>query len=367
MRNNAIDVLSNILKNKVFFAKTDDGFVNMLVLTALRNLLYIEKTIKQFSKKRSDAHYVLVCAVAEILYLKTPDYAVINSYVDIAKKEYGKFVANFLNAVLRKVCANKEDIISSDDNRFFPDSFLNILRADYDNKTIKQMAQDCKIEPKTNIVYKDGRQEFIDTSVVEVEGFNEGEFWVQDKSSATAVEMLGKIEGLRVLDLCSAPGGKTAQLISKGAKVTCVDISQDRLNILQSNMQRLHYTPEAIVCQDAVEYLKNFTGDLFDIILLDAPCSATGTLRRHPEVVYIKDIKDVRNMKEIQQYLLSVCSLALKKGGVLMYCTCSVSKIEGEMQITKILSTKQYKELQQQRIIPNINQDGFFISKLERL
>ncbi len=365
IRESAIKAVDKVIKSGGFFQKTEENFANMIVLTSLRNIIYIEKTIAQYAKKPKQTKPILICAIAEMLYLDTPDYAAINTYVEITKRSFSKQIASFVNAVLRNIARNKEEIINNDDNAFFTPSFLETLKG-YDEKTIKQMEHDAKIEPLTNIVYKNGEQTFIDTRVEEVDGYEEGSFWVQDKASAAPVEMLGDIKGLKVLDLCAAPGGKTAQLISKGAIVTCVDMSQRRLETLKQNMQRLQYEPKEIICQDAFEFLKEYKGTGFDIILLDAPCSATGTLRRHPEIVLLKKAKDVDVMAKTQLALLNLCKNALKSGGILMYCNCSLAKKEGEQLIQTFLKTAPYKELEQKRLLANIDQDGFFISKLEK-
>ncbi|MGN0914447.1 MAG: RsmB/NOP family class I SAM-dependent RNA methyltransferase, partial [Alphaproteobacteria bacterium] len=173
--------------------------------------------------------------------------------------------------------------------------------------------------------------------IPELPGYNDGEWWVQDAAASLAVKALGKISDQRVLDLCAAPGGKTAQLIAAGAKTTALDISDKRLITLDENLNRLNFQTERTICADALEYLKNFDEEPYDIILLDAPCSATGTLRRHPETVHIKSSADIKKMAALQKQLLNLARKALKNNGILLYCTCSISKIEGENQIAEFL------------------------------
>lgn len=365
----AISTLQNIIDNKVFFIKTEDAFTNMLVLTSLRHLVYINQIIAKYSKKMSPAHNLLVCAIVEILYLDTPDYAVLKSYVDIAKDGHDKYVANFVNAILRKVCLNKDVLIKNDNGKFFPSSFLQILRQDYDAKTIAKIEADCLVEPMLNLVYKDGSQELLENTgkIEKIAGYEEGLWWVQDKASSMAVEVLGDIRDTKVLDLCSAPGGKTAQLLSKGAKVVALDISESRLEILKENMTRLKLKPENIIVADAVDYLQNYKAEKFDIILLDAPCSATGTIRRHPEIVHLKTLTDVRKQAQIQQKLLILAGNALKKDGVLLYVVCSISKFEGERQIKEFLQNDEYVEIERIRTMPTTEMDAFFICKLKKV
>ena len=170
-------------------------------------------------------------------------------------------------------------------------------------------------------------------------GYNEGEWWVQDISASLAANYFSNIQGKRILDLCAAPGGKTSQLISMGAKVTSLDASQDRLRILQQNLQRLKLSAENIICCDAVDYLQNFNKEPYDGILLDAPCSATGVFRRHPEIVHLKKQEDIDKQASLQKKILSVISPALKTGGELIYCTCSIAKTEGEEQILNFIKS----------------------------
>ena len=153
--------------------------------------------------------------------------------------------------------------------------------------------------------------------------------------------MLGDIKGKNVLELCAAPGGKTAQLISAGAKVTSLDVSQERLNILHDNLKRLGLSAEKVICADGLVFLDEETKK-YDIVVLDAPCSATGTLRRHPEIVHLKKEKDVLRQAALQKQFLSKISNVLKKGGILLYCTCSLCKEEGENQIKEIINAAKF-------------------------
>ena len=139
--------------------------------------------------------------------------------------------------------------------------------------------------------------------------------------------------------MCAAPGGKTAQLINGGAEVISLDISETRLKKLRDNMARLQFPPPQTVCADGADYLQNCKSGQFDAILLDAPCSATGTLRRHPELVHIKTVADVEKQTVLQKKLLDAVPPALKPGGFLVYCVCSIAKAEGEEQLKTFLET----------------------------
>ena len=369
-------------------------------------MVYTQNIIKQFAQKKlpkpsSLALYALILATTEIIYLNTPDYAVINSYVDIIKKQLNKYVAGFANAILRKICDEKQKFKQEDRNIFFPQEFRRLLNCSYSKKTVSAIEKAAIKEPLLDISVKNGF-EIPDSqklplggfrvanngNITQIDGYNQGNWWIQDFSSALPVNLLSDIKGKKVLDICAAPGGKTAQLLSKGAQVTAIDISASRLQKLEENLIRLKLKTEKTICADALDWLTSYNGDKFDIILLDAPCSATGTLRRHPELVHIKNLKDVENLSSIQKIMLEKVIPALKQNGKIIYCTCSLSKQEGEEQISTFLQhhpefrtsaidlPKELKDLKTTegwiRITPahldNLGgADGFFIAILDRI
>lgn len=408
-------ILQKVIENQSFIKEarqhfcvdsdTDIAFINMLLQTTLRHLVYEKKILKNFIKKKLPAssrlgNYILYLGVTEILYMNTPDYAVINSYVNIAKKELDKYVAGFINAILRKVCANKKIFTEEDAGEFFPQEFRRLLNNSYSKKTIQAIEKASIKEPCLDITTKEnftipnatilplGSLRLKNNGAIsQIHGYFEGKWWVQDFSSSLPVKLLGNIKGLRVLDVCAAPGGKTAQLLAAGAKVTALDISNSRLETLKENLSRLKLNTQEIICADALAWLQEYEGELFDVILLDAPCSATGTLRRHPELVHTKNLNDVTKMVEIQKNILSLAASKLKKNGTLAYCTCSLAKEEGEKQIATFLQQhSDYKTIRQDlptqiaelltpegwiRILPShLSQfggaDGFFIALLTK-
>ncbi len=172
--------------------------------------------------------------------------------------------------------------------------------------------------------------------IEDIDGYAEGAWWVQDAAAATPAQLLGDVAGLRVADLCAAPGGKTAQLAARGAHVTAVDISASRLRRLKENLDRLHLEAEIVQAN---------VGDWsppepFDAILLDAPCSATGTIRRNPDIPYLKSEADIAALARVQARLLAHALSLLKPGGALVYATCSLEPEEGEAQIEALLASR---------------------------
>ena len=368
-----VEILKNIVNQKLFYNAIKSAtipknmaFCNMLVLSVLRNYSSLEKivekfVIRKFSKKNEILKFVLLCATAELLLLESPDYAVINEYVNIAKKKTDKFAANMVNAVLRNVVRQKNDLSLTP---FMPKNFYKILEKDYSGEQIKKIAQISIKESPLDISVKENhklwekelngiliangtiRIENAKSKISELKGFEEGAWWVQDLAASLPIMLLEDVRGKKVLDLCAAPGGKTAQLLAKGAIVTAVDVDASRMEKLKENMKRLKLEQNLTtkVCE-GVEFLQQHK-NVFDIIVLDAPCSATGTFRKHPEVLLIKDNEDIKKMLPLQEKMLLAAAESLNKNGTLLYCTCSISKSEGENQIKRFLQNNNNFELQ---------------------
>ncbi len=369
IRRHCVEILQRILEEKIFFnnLKTEIEeknlpFANMLILTALRHLEALKLILRKFLNKKipdknKKVYYALLLGATEILYLDTPDYAAINEYVNIARKVSDKYAAGMVNAVLRRVAADKDNLNTAFNSRCFPEEFKKILRADYTQAEIAKLEESAKVEPALDITAKDNTEELVlklngvlfangtirlkglKTKVSELYGFKEGLWWVQDLAASLPVNLLGEVKGKKVLDLCAAPGGKTAQLLSKGAKVTAVDIDEERMARLRQNIKRLQMEENlTTVTADGLDFLQNSTEN-FDIIVLDAPCSATGTFRRHPEVLHLKTADDVNKQLDIQAQMLNAAAAKLTRGGNILYCTCSAAKAEGENEVAKFLQS----------------------------
>ena len=172
-----------------------------------------------------------------------------------------------------------------------------------------------------------------DGAVPDLPGFAEGEWWVQDAAASIPARLLTGIAGKRVADLCAAPGGKTAALIEAGANVTAVDVSVERLKRVTANLARLGLSADVV----AADILTWTPPEPFDAILLDAPCTATGTIRRHPDIAWLKRPEDVASLADLQGRMLDRAVRWLKPGGVLVYATCSLEPEEGEHQMARAL------------------------------
>ena len=166
-------------------------------------------------------------------------------------------------------------------------------------------------------------------------GYSEGAWWIQDAAAALPARLFGGLEGHHVIDLCAAPGGKTAQLAKAGAHVTAVDRSTRRLDRLVSNLQRLSLPVEAV----AADALTWRPAQPVDAVLLDAPCTATGAIRRHPDVPHLKSTDDVARLSVVQENLLRAAVEMVRPGGVLVYCTCSLEPEEGPQRVDSLLQS----------------------------
>lgn len=393
----------SVLKNET--AEKDRNFFNMLFMTTFRQLTFIkDEVLTQFVKKKipqkqNILQNLLYLGAAEILFTDTPDYAVVSFYVEAAKAKTGKFGANFANAVLRNIARQKERLLLERKARYFSAEFLKILKKDYSAEQIAEMEKFAAIEPPLDLSLKNkedaaelggvwletGSLRFPScTKVLDLKGYKEGKWWVQDAAAAIAVNGLFDLAQKEVLDLCAAPGGKTAQLLNAGASVTAVDISEKRLSTLKENMARLGFLHNlTVVCADAACFE---TKKKFDVVLVDAPCSATGTFRRHPEIMHTKTLKDVKKQAELQKNILEAAADKTAAGGILAYVTCSLAKDEGERQINNFLKGhKEYEVLPVRRddlktmltkegylrILPQhfdkfLGADGFFCAYLQR-
>jgi 16S rRNA (cytosine967-C5)-methyltransferase len=288
-----------------------------------------------------------------LLLLQTPPHAAISLAVDQCRGDRnGRRFANLVNAVLRRVSESGSGRLASLDNVMltFPEWLVERWSRAYGVAEARQIARASLSEPPLDITVKSEPNEWAQRlnaivlptgslrcshvgRIEELDGYADGTWWVQDAAAALPVKLLGDVAGLSALDLCAAPGGKTAQLAAGGARVVAVDKSGGRLARLQENLQRLGLSAE-VVTADA----QSFSSEtLFDVVLLDAPCTSTGTIRRHPDILYLKRPEDVAALAGLQAKLLRQAAGFVKPGGRLLYCTCSLEPEEGEEQIAAFL------------------------------
>ncbi len=335
----------------------DRAFVRLIAATTFRRMGQIEASLKPFVKKKPPklVYAALQTAAAQILYLGTPPHAAVGETVAMLKSRgSSKGFANMANAVLRRVAEQGPALSGAlPPKANIPGWIRGGWEREFGRHAGRKLAAQLMRDPVLDVTVKSDVSGWTEKlggqaigastvrldkigDVTALEGFKEGEWWAQDVAASLPVQILGDVKGKRVLDLCGAPGGKSMQLAAKGAIVTMVDRSEHRLKRVSQNLKRTHLSAE-IHCADALEFEPDIAD--FDIVLLDAPCSATGTFRRHPDVLYNKSPKDVANLVRLQDKLLAKAATLVRPGGQLVYCTCSLQTDEGHPRITKFLQS----------------------------
>lgn len=334
----------------------DAGLARAIATVAFRRLGSIRHAIDARLERGSPRNSgpfepIMVAAAAQLLFLDVPDHAAVDLAIrhlheDARSSRY----VSLGNAVLRRLARERDAILAGLDPLIDAPEWLgeSWIRH-YGAETAAAIALAHAQEPPLDLTVKAdaaGWAEKLDGIVLPtgsvrlrgreglttLPGFAEGEWWVQDAAAALPALLLGAKPGERIADLCAAPGGKTAQLVAAGAEVTAVDRSGPRLRRLAANLERLGQKAE-IVTADAARY----EAEPFDAVLLDAPCSATGTIRRHPDVAWTKRPEDIAKLTALQARLLDQAAKLTRSGGRLIYCTCSLEPQEGEAQIAAFL------------------------------
>jgi len=361
-RRQALDAVLETDKDFVALHARDKAFVRMVVATSLRRLGQLDDMIMRASDKAEpprplQLHNLLRMAAAQIAFMAIPDYAVVDTAVRLAEELGMSRQKGFVNAALRRVAENCRTWLSQQDEvrLNIPDWLMRIWIADYGLRTAAEIGQACLSEAPLDISLKDPNtlahwMHALDAAALptgtlrraeggavhKLPGFDDGMWWVQDAAAALPAKLFGDVTGRTVVDMCAAPGGKTAQFASMGAQVTALDRSTTRLKRLQENIARLRLGDMvAIETADAAEWKPREAPEL---ILLDAPCTATGTARRHPDVVHLKMPLDMERLMEVQARLLDNAAAVLAPGGLLVYCTCSLQKAESEQQVEALLA-----------------------------
>jgi 16S rRNA (cytosine967-C5)-methyltransferase len=339
----------------------DRALMRRLAATALRRLGSLRHLLGGFLEKgfpadAPRAETILLIGAVQILWLEVPDHAAVDLSVRLAQADRrAARYAGLVNAVLRRVAQNREALGAIDATRDTPSWLLARWRKTYGNETARAIATANAHEPALDITVKQDAAEWAERlrgrvlptgtvrtlaqgAITLLPGFSEGAWWVQDAAASLPARLLGDVRGLRVADLCAAPGGKTAQLSFAGARVTAVDRSPARLARVRDNLARLAFDAE-IIAADALEWQpESSNAGAFDAVLLDAPCSSTGTIRRHPDVPWLKSEADIGVLTGLQQRLLDRAAMLVKPGGLLIYCVCSLEPEEGIEQIAALLA-----------------------------
>lgn len=337
----------------------DRGLVRAILNTALRHLPRIEAILSSLVSNplpegARALHHVLVVAAAQILFLDIPDHSAVDLAVEQANRDpRNRRFAGLVNAVLRRLSREKEALIESVASVSpVPDWFMQRLVAAYGAEEAARIAAAQLVPAAIDLTVKSDaggwaerlggrvlptgsvRLNAFTGAVPDLEGFEAGEWWVQDAAASIPARLFGDIQGKRIADLCAAPGGKTAQLAQAGARVTAVEQSKSRLKRLEGNLARLKLSAETV----EANLLDHRPAEPYDGVLLDAPCSSTGTTRRHPDVLWTKGPEDIARLAALQEKLLRHALTLVKPGGKVVFCNCSLDPVEGEELIARVLA-----------------------------
>ncbi len=369
-RSVAIDLIGTVLRRKrplddaiednvdmAALAPRDRAFARLLVATVLRRLGQIDALIAHclntpLPPRAAVVHDMLRLGIAQLLFLRTPAHAAVATTVDLAEVRGFLSHKGLLNAVLRRLSTEGAGLAEVQDAARLntPDWLWRSWSRSYGEEVCHLIASAHLKEAPLDLTVRgdsEGWANLLEARVLPtgtlrrisggaiaaLPGYAEGAWWVQDAAAAIPARLFGNISGKRVIDLCAAPGGKTAQLANAGAIVTAVDRSQRRLDRLITNLHRLDFSVEAITADAAVWQPRVKAAG----VLLDAPCTATGAIRRHPDVPHLKSPDDVARLAIVQERLIAAAGEMLEPEGVLIYCTCSLETEEGPQQVARFL------------------------------
>ena len=344
----------------------DRAFIRQMVATTLRRLGQIDAVIAHFldrplAANRARADDILRLAAAQILFMRTPAHAAVDAAVSLAAGDARagiRSLKGLINAVLRRIAAEGQDLIATrfaDEKLNTPGWLRRSWSAAYGKETAVAIMAAHLGEPPLDITLKQGEEpkewrqrlgaEILPTGslrrpgggrVEALPGYGDGAWWIQDAAAAIPARLFGDVAERRVIDLCAAPGGKSAQLASLGARVVAVDRSAARLRLLADNFRRLRLEAE-IVEADATTWRPQVPAHC---VLLDAPCSGTGAIRRHPDIAHLKSHGDVLALAALQDELIAAALEMLGPGGTLIYSVCSLEPEEGRERIEAAIAAR---------------------------
>jgi len=348
----------------------DRAMVRAILVTALRHRNQIDHALnlmmsRKPPKKARFLIHTLHISATQILFMDLPDSAAVNLGVTaIGNDERTSRFKGMTNAVLRRLSREKETVLKKVSSFSpFPRWFEKQLQSDYGKEKTKTISSAVTLQSHVDLTVKSNPEEWatkldgvvLPTGTVrlknqnpidQLEGFVEGEWWVQDAAASIPAKLFTLETDSSVLELCAAPGGKTAQLCHSGYDVSALDISAARLERLHNNLARLMLKARTIEA-DILEWEPN---QLYDGILLDAPCSSTGTIRRHPDILWTKSSDEIDVLAALQFNFLKHSVSFLKPGGELIFSNCSIFKKEGENLLAR--AGKEIPELKLQKIEP---------------
>ena len=349
-RRTKTQTLNYLEKKQVFFENKDIAQAERITNFIFGHLESIDKKISIFLKKKTNisVQNIFRIVISEIALKEAPNYALVNSAVDLARISIKtKYFLGLINSVSRNLAERYQE----KDLEFISNlesTLKNYLEKNYSKAIADNIERiyplnstiDISIKNLEEIEFWKKKLEAIilptgslrikkDVKLTNLNGFNEGKWWVQDIASSIPIKLLGDLKEKEVLDLFSAPGGKAMQMIALGANVTCLDKSSVRIKILKENLARMKMKSEVI----NTDFYRFKTKKKFDVVVIDAPCSSIGTIRKNKEIQYLFPEKRLNNLIKIQKDSLNAAKKFVKDNGIILYCNCSLFFSEGENQI----------------------------------
>ncbi len=389
----------------------DKALLQELCYGVMRHLPELENHVRQFvdkplKGKQRVFHFLLLVGIYQLKYTRIPDHAALNETVAATGPLKNKHLKSLVNAVLRSYLRDPEVSNNSLTEAIIynhPSWFINklkegysnwqdILKANQEKPPMWLRANQLQTQPEQYLTALNNAEIDVETTesaskaiklaqpvdVLRLPGFEHGDVSVQDAAAQQAARLLDAQAGEHILDCCAAPGGKTCHVLETSpniASMTAIDIDETRLARVQENLTRLSLSA-TLVAGDATQPEQWSNGQLFDRILLDAPCSATGVIRRHPDIKWLRKAQDIESLAELQADILKKMWSLLKPGGTLLYATCSILPQENAVQIEQFLAQQQdanlvelpeYQGKTGWQILPNESgMDGFYYAKLQK-
>ncbi|MGA9616322.1 MAG: 16S rRNA (cytosine(967)-C(5))-methyltransferase RsmB [Serratia proteamaculans] len=390
----------------------DRALLQELCFGTLRVLPQLEWCIQQLmakpmTGKQRTLHYLLMVGLYQLLYTRIPAHAVLAETVEGAVALKRPQLKGLINGVLRQFQRQQEELLqraANNDSRYLhpswllkriqqayptqweqiidannqkPPMWLRVNRLHHTREAYLQLMEQADIAAEPHAEYRDAVRLLAPCPVTDLPGFADGWVTVQDASAQGCVDLLDPQDGEQILDLCAAPGGKTTHILEAAPKahVMAVDIDEQRLSRVKENLQRLRLHAE--VKQGDGRTPQQWCGDKqFDRILLDAPCSATGVIRRHPDIKWLRRDRDIAELAALQAEIIEAIWPHLKSGGVMVYATCSILPAENSEQISaflqrhpeaRLVETGNEQQLGRQNLPHPEDGDGFFYAKLIKM
>lgn len=393
-------LLKNVLDKYNYIQESDKAFIKRVFEGTLERMITIDYVINRFSntpvnKMKPLIRCLIRMSVYQIIYMdRVPDSAAINEAVKLAKKRKFVNLSGFVNGLLRNVSRNKEQAIDTDDWSIVyscPQIIVDGLTEDYGIEASKQVLE-ASLEARTLYIRiredvdatADVLKELADNGILytrserlkyayalsgntenmtKTEAFRKGLFTVQDESSQIVVEEAGIEPGMRVLDICAAPGGKTMQALGKGALVSARDVSEYKVSLILENASRLGYELDTKVW-DATDYDEE-AKQQYDVVIADVPCSGWGVISKKPDIKYGVTRESLESLENLQRRIIDNAVCYVRPGGILMYSTCTLRKNENQKHSDYIVG-KGYTLISDETVLATKEHDGFYIAKLKR-